>query len=383
MQIIIGGDLVPTESNLELFSSANIEKLLGKELHTIWESADVRIFNLEVPLSDEINPIIKKGPNLISPTKAVRGIKALNPSLINLSNNHILDQGLQGLKSTMDLLNENNIPNIGAGENIYEASRPYILSYQEKKVGIYSCSEHEFSVADEKKAGSNPFDPLESLDHINALKEKCDYVIVLYHGGLEHYRYPSPYLQKVCHKIVEKGADLIVCQHSHCIGCFEKYQNSTILYGQGNFIFDRSESEFWQTSILIKVDLDNDAKIEYIPVVKKGNTVVLSTGQSSRQILEEFNKRSEEILDSLFISKNYKKLANEKIKSYMYMMNGFGKWIARIDRFILNKKLSESLYNKKRLLAMQNYIECEAHREMILTGIKGELSRFKEEANNE
>ena len=42
------------------------------------------------------------------------------------------------------------------------------------------------------------------------LKKQCDYVIVLYHGGKEHYRYPSPYLQKVCRKIVDKGADIVV-----------------------------------------------------------------------------------------------------------------------------------------------------------------------------
>ena len=80
---------------------------------------------------------------------------------------------------------------------------------------------------------------MESLDHIQNLKDQCDYVIVLYHGGKEHYRYPSPYLQRVARKMVEKGADLVVCQHSHCIGCYEKYKDSMIIYDQGNFIFER------------------------------------------------------------------------------------------------------------------------------------------------
>lgn len=147
-----------------------------------------------------------------------------------------------------------------------EARKPYIIELDGLKIGIYACAEHEFSIATENASGANPFDPLESLDHVQGLSDKCDYVIVLYHGGKEHYRYPSPYLQKACRKMAEKGADLVVCQHSHCIGCFEEYEKSTIIYGQGNFIFDHSESEFWQTSLLVKIVIDDGPHISYIPI---------------------------------------------------------------------------------------------------------------------
>ncbi|NOH16234.1 CapA family protein [Clostridium cochlearium] len=110
MKLIIAGDLVPTKSNIDLFNKADISSLLGDELLSLWNSADMRIFNLEVPLTDKENPIAKCGPNLIAPTSTVNGIKALNPSLLTLANNHILDQGEQGLKSTEDIiLNKNNI----------------------------------------------------------------------------------------------------------------------------------------------------------------------------------------------------------------------------------------------------------------------------------
>ena len=75
-------------------------------------------------------------------------------------------------------------------------------------------------------------DPAEQKDN------KCDYTIVLYHGGKEYYRYPSPNLQRVCRYMIEKGTDLVICQHSHCIGCEENYLSGKIVYGQGNFIFD-------------------------------------------------------------------------------------------------------------------------------------------------
>ncbi|MFP3360883.1 CapA family protein, partial [Planococcus sp. SIMBA_143] len=85
-------------------------------------------------------------------------------------------------------------------------------------------------------------------------------------GGKEHYRYPSPYLQKICRKFVEKGADIVICQHSHAVGCFEEYHNSTIIYGQGNFVFDNSNIEFWQTSILVDINIKDGITIDYIPI---------------------------------------------------------------------------------------------------------------------
>jgi len=223
MNLLISGDCVPTVSNFRFFNAGDSKFLLGEELNEIWQSADFRIFNLETPLTDEKSPIFKCGPNLLAPTSTIIGIKALKPTLISLANNHIMDQNVQGLFKTEELLSNSNIPYIGVGKNLFEASKPYIIEQEKKRIGIYSCTEHEFSIATDKQAGANPFDPLESFDHISELSEKVNYLIVLYHGGKEHYRYPSPQLQRVCRKFIEKGADLVVCQHSHCIGCEEDY----------------------------------------------------------------------------------------------------------------------------------------------------------------
>lgn len=250
-RIIIGGDIVPTESNRKLFAGANVDELIGTDLKELLRRADYTIFNLEVPLTDTENPIPKCGPNLIAPTETVNGLKAINPYFFTLANNHILDQGEQGLFSTMNCLGEAGIDYAGVGRNLDEASKGFIKEINGIKVGIYCCAEHEFSIAIEHSAGANPFDPLESMDHISTLKNQSDYVMVLYHGGKEHYRYPSPYLQKVCRKCVDKGADLVVCQHSHCIGCEEKWNGGTIVYGQGNFLFDDSDNEYWKTSLLV------------------------------------------------------------------------------------------------------------------------------------
>ncbi len=369
MKLLIAGDLVPTKTNIDLFNNASVDSLLGEELLSIWNSADIRIFNLETPITDIENPIDKWGPNLIAPTSTINGIKALKPSLITLANNHILDQGVQGLNSTQELLTKNAIPYLGVGKNVIEASKPYIISRDGFKVGIYACAEHEFSIATSNAPGANPFDSLNSLDHIQDLKTQCDYVIVLYHGGKEHYRYPSPYLQKVCRKMAQKGANLIVCQHSHCIGCYEEYNESTIVYGQGNFIFNKRDNEYWNTGLLINIELKNGG-IKFIPITKSEYGTQLATGQAKKDILDAFQLRSKEILKENFIEHKYLEFARKNIDLYLRQFSGFGKWLSRIDRYLLNGKLINSKYKRKELLAIQNYIECEAHRELLLQGLE-------------
>lgn len=199
---------------------------------------------------------------------------------------------------------------------------------------------------------------------------------MLYHGGKEHYRYPSPYLQKVCRKMVEKGADLVVCQHSHCIGTYEQYKNSTIIYGQGNFIFNKLNNEFWNTSILINLKIEKELHIDFIPIVRTEKGIRLANEVESKQILLDLYSRSKRIQEQDFIENCYNELAESKINNYLRQFSGFGKWVSRFDRKILKGKLLQKKYKTNQLLSLQNFIECEAHRELILRGIKNRINKF-------
>lgn len=55
MESIIGSDLVPTQLTMDLFCDGEIFTLLSDELLTIWNNADMRIFNLEVLLLKKYN----------------------------------------------------------------------------------------------------------------------------------------------------------------------------------------------------------------------------------------------------------------------------------------------------------------------------------------
>ena len=303
---------------------------------------------------------------------------ALGVNLLTLANNHILDQGQEGFISTCRVLDDNGIAYLGAGNTPEEAAKPYLFMLGNKRIGIYACAEHEFSIVSQTNAGANPFDPLESPDHVAALNQDCDFVIVLYHGGKEHYRYPSPGLQKVCRKLIEKGADLVICQHSHCVGCEEKYRGGTIVYGQGNFLFDNSNSEYWQTSLLIQID--QTFQISYLPLIKQGNSVCLADKERADEILEQFRRRSQEIQKDGFVSKNYEAFAAAMRDGYLLSLSGRRNFLFRVCNKLTGHRLTNWLvnrkYNRQNLLAVKNYLECEAHRELLLSGITPHVQKF-------
>ncbi len=372
MSIIIGADIVPTRPNQQWFENGSVEELAGRELLDILKKADYRIFNLEVPLTDQEKPIPKMGPNLIATTASVEAMKAMGIDLFTLANNHIMDQDVQGLESTIQTLEQAGIEYVGAGANLQEACKPWFVNVKGKRFGVYACSEHEFSIAGDDYPGANPFDSLESLDHIAEMRTQCDYAIVLYHGGKEHYRYPSPYLQKVCRRIVDKGADLVICQHSHCIGCKEEYLKGTIIYGQGNFIFEDQDNEFWNTSLL--VNIEDDTRIKYIPIQRQESGTRIAIGNDAKDILDAFIKRSEEIKDPKFVEDQYRAFAQCSLTQYLTYFSG------KQNRFLYKviNKLSGGRYEnnysrhciRKLGVGIHNYIECEAHRELIIEGLK-------------
>ena len=377
VNLLIGADIVPTETNFEAFRTPDVGKLVDHKLLSVLQSADYRIFNLETPLTDTKAPLPKHGPQLSAPAATATGIKALGADFLTLANNHILDQGAKGLADTRAQLDKLGIAYAGAGETPEEAEKPYVVEKDGCKIGIYCCAEHEFSIVTETTPGANPFDPLKSLDHIVKLKKSCDYVIVLYHGGKEHYPYPSPRLRQICRKLVEKGADLVVCQHSHCIGCEENLVGGTVIYGQGNFLFDASERDCWQTGLLLSVEIGSTSKLTYLPIRKNAGAVGLAEPEDAAEILKAFRCRSEQLNRDGFVKAEYSSFADEMLWHYLAAFSGktlrrpVFRMVNRLSGYRFAKWYLQRKYPPAVRLSLINIVECEAHRELLLEGLKG------------
>ncbi|AEV29381.1 Bacterial capsule synthesis protein PGA_cap [Sphaerochaeta pleomorpha str. Grapes] len=384
MKFLIGGDLVPTEKNVQAFCTGDASAILDKALLKEWESADIRIVNLEAPVTDISMPIMKNGPNLVVPISVRKGLKSLHLDYVGLANNHILDQGPLGFHSTLKILKENRSHYFGAGPNLSEAEKISVIELSELRIGLFACTEHEFSIASDNSPGANPFDPLHTGDYIKEKIQalKLDILIVLYHGGKEYFQFPSPNLQKACRYLVDKGASLVVCQHSHCIGAYEKYKGKDIVYGQGNFIFDLDNPLSFDSLLLAyEIDKDFPPKITYIPIKKKldgTGSVYLAMGEEREAILSSLNERSKAIISQRFLEETYRDFSKKSLSTYLYEFSGLGSWFNRFDRMIFRGRLLQTMFSEKKMLQLSNFLTCEAHQELVGEGLRAEISNFPE-----
>ncbi len=71
INIIIAGDVVPSDRTLPLFKEKRTEYLFGEVVPVLKES-DYAVINFEAPVViDKWNPIKKSGPNLAAPPQAL------------------------------------------------------------------------------------------------------------------------------------------------------------------------------------------------------------------------------------------------------------------------------------------------------------------------
>lgn len=292
MKALLLGDLCHIDKNRECFEKGDIEAIFNDTLEVFNENYFVAV-NLECAITDSDNAIQKYGPNLKVCHKTATVMKSIGVTVCGLSNNHIFDFGIEGYKDTIKALDEVGISYTGFGENYEDSRKNYIYEKDGEKIAIVAVCEHEYSYALDDRMGSRPFDEFETMADIRKAKTEADRVIVMYHGGKELCQYPSPRLIKACREMANNGADVILCQHTHCIGCYELYNDTHILYGQGNFNFIPfvDTNSIWNKSVIVRYDTISN-EIEFIPTVTTEFGIRLAHGEEKEEIIKDFEKRN-------------------------------------------------------------------------------------------
>lgn len=311
-KLLIGGDLLPSGANIPLFEEGNTQQLFGDELCRLFAEADFSIVNLEGPLTDATEQQEKAGPVLKAPSRCVNGLKALGVSAVGLANNHITDYGQTGYVEAIASLESCGIEHVGSGTQMGGVKSNLMVTLGNHKVCIYAVSEKFFNAPGEHCAGANLYDEYLVCNEIRQLRTTCDYLIVLYHGGAEYFQYPTPMVRKRCHRMADCGADLIVTQHTHCIGCEEYYGSAYILHGQGNFLFARQKRFPHLTKEGLLLELDFVEKD--VTIVKHHVRIVNDVIRMDNEWDEAgFIQRSHDINDEAMIIQKYRELKVSEI----------------------------------------------------------------------
>lgn len=377
-RITIVGDLFPVPSNYKQFAEGDVAYLFGDKILELFSSADYKICNMEGALTDRPGKCEKTGPVLSAPVSAIKAYKELGIDCCTLANNHITDAGAVGVIDTIKTIEEADIEQLGAGENISCIKHYILFKVGRKTICLYNVGETMYNEPTDTMPGAYLYDEYVVCKELEKLKTECDFIIVVYHGGAEKFRYPSPQTRKRFHRMADCGANIILSQHTHCVGCEEWYKGAYLLYGQGNFLFRSFNNEFTDTGLIVELILEDSGFLVKKHLVRAiGDTV----RYDKQQDFSAFNERSSKVLDGNFVQREFERYCLKE--SYVYLRAYKGKTPLRklFCRFLPKQYESFVLtsYRRNQLLFTLHSLRSEQNREIAIEGIKQLLKANKYE----
>jgi len=366
MNIIIAGDFCPRRRVEKLIEEKRYEDVFS-QVKEITDKADYSILNFEAPVViNDAKPIEKTGPNLKCTKNAVEAIKYAGFDSVTLANNHFYDFGEVGVKDTIDTLKEYQIDYFGGGININEAKKTLYKEIEGKKIAFINFCEREWSIATESTGGSSPLNLIQNHYQIKEAKENADYVIVILHGGREHYQLPLPRMKETYQFFIDSGADVVVNHHQHCYSGYEIYKGKLIFYGLGNFCFDyakqRKRDKLWEEGYLLSLNFTDKIDFELIPYNQCGKDARVEFIDNKTEFTNKISELNSIIQDIKLLNKHYEELINKYKPTYLSYLEPFR------NRYILalqSRGIIPSFISNKHKLLISNIIRCEAHRDIL------------------
>lgn len=365
MKILVAGDFSPRYGLKKLFDKGEYGSVFGA-VKPIIDNADWSIVGLETTLAGENDrPVQKCGPNLCCDENALKAVKWAGFDMVTMANNHIADYGSSAVIRTIECLKSEGLEYVGAGETLARAQKTYYKSFGDKVLAIINCCEHEFSIATDAAAGANPLDPISQYYAIKEATGSADFVLVIVHGGHEHFQLPSPRMQDTYRFFIDAGADAVVNFHQHCYSGMEIYHDKPIFYGLGNFCFDNATrlEKSWYEGLMVELDFQEKVSYRLLPY-----TQCESDTAPCVQPLPEGNFKA--IFDELSAIISDRNALTEAVKAYYqsdsrFIMSAFTPYENRYLAAAYRRGLLPSLISRKKLLRLSNYLHCESHLDKV------------------
>ena len=383
--MILIGDYIPGKSKVKLTI----------ELQNI-------LCNLEGPVLPRLNSFSirpKAGPNLFSEVLP----KSNNHFVFALANNHIMDYGHAGLIATQGTLNQNGYKYCGAGKDLTDARKPIIVEDSGVKIGIISCCEAQFGVANNSQPGVAEFGPW-IYQTICNLCETVDTIIVTCHAAVGDSPWPSPYIRELYHSFIDAGATVVHGHHSHVPQGYEEYGDGLIFYGMGNFAIDPEKwCEYPNGMWSLAAEIDFSSK----PLNWRLLTLEIRHIPGLETIMIEESTKEEEAIHKEYLNlcniplsspKLFEALWHEvALRTYYhygaeYMRFSDSQQVSRraqarlglsmFKRAILNSSKTSRLHSQNDFLLWYHMFACESHRQMLATALgvlAGEINDLRTE----
>lgn len=225
------------------------------DIAPIVDAADLGFCNLETTLSPD-NVDVYGGrdrrtasgaPLFHTPWQLARTLSDVGFDVCSTSNNHATDAGIDGVRSTLDLLEAHDIAPVGTWQDEALAGSPTWLDVAGVRVALLAAT-----------YGLNlPLEPDDAwmvevidLDRLldqaaQARVDGAEFVIVSLHHGIE-YQVPISDNQRLRTDalLASDDVDLVLGHHAHVVQAIERVGDKVAVHGMGNILSDMKD---WET----------------------------------------------------------------------------------------------------------------------------------------
>ena len=281
--IVFTGDILLDRGVRQVIEHYGVEHLFSRGVDSVFRSAQIVVGNLECPATHINAPVFKRFIFRGEP-EWLHALRRHGITHLNLANNHSIDQGRKGLLDTQKNIRKAGMVPIGAGANMDEASQPVLLTSTPRKVWLVPSLrlplENYAYLPNQPCVSQESMDKL--LSRVRKLKkaDSTAIVVVSLHWGGEHTLQPVPQQRLEAHRLIQAGADVLICHHTHTLQTIEDYRGKKIYYSIGNFIFDQHKP-INSRACMVRLNINRDGVIaETIPVqIRQCVPYVLESGK--------------------------------------------------------------------------------------------------------
>lgn len=206
--------------------------------------ADFTVGNLEVTLG--VKPY-SGYPTFSSPVALLDACVAAGVDIFALANNHVLDRGSRGVKSTIAALEKRRLPYMGAYKDSVarEAKNGLIIEKNNIRVGLLNYTYGTNGIKVKAPTQVNYIDTTLIKEDIACLRVKNpDQIIVMLHWGCEYHLSPSIAQRRLKEFLYRNGISIIIGSHPHVVQPIEwdKQNKRLCVYSLGNFVSNQREA---------------------------------------------------------------------------------------------------------------------------------------------
>ncbi|NDY90269.1 CapA family protein [Ideonella sp. TBM-1] len=221
-------------------------------------AADVRIGNLELPVSTRGEALASKIFVFRAPPQALRVLQGRFDA-VAVANNHSGDYGKQAFADTLSHSRAAGLVPFGGGANLREAHRPLWIERQGLRIAVLAYSEFKprsFAAGPDWPGIAWSEDTLVEADIRAARAAGAHVVIPFMHWGWEREPQPEARQRALARRMIAAGADAVVGGHPHVTQGADIIDGKPVIWSLGNFVFDGFDLPAAKVGWLLRLTVD-------------------------------------------------------------------------------------------------------------------------------